>query len=422
MYLLMSSLRGNPEQRPNRGRTAPGRATVGLVLLCVLLLALGGWPVWAEEPIRVISSQASYAFSESLTFTLQAQSASPIVEVVLFYGRQGTPLVRRIYPAFTPGTEVRLKHVEALEAGQFAPGTTMRYYWYLRTRQGDRLLTDAQTFVYTDSRFSWQTLAGERVDLWWYGQGKARAETLLARADAAVERLERDIGVAVAQRPQVYVYNAQKDMRQALIARSQGYDESITTLGVAVDERTLLLLGPHADAEVTVAHELSHIVVGLATDNPYTDLPRWLDEGLAMYAEGALPAHNRQALERAIRADQVFTLRSMTSYTGRAEQVDLFYGQAYSIVDFMLRTYGREKMRALLAIFARGALQEDALRQAYGFGLEDLERAWRASVGLGPRTPQPRATLKERSSLVLPWRAPLWSAQVWSCGLSLARG
>jgi hypothetical protein len=44
---------------------------------------------------------------------------------------------------------------------------------------------------------------------------------------------------------------------------------------------------------------LSHIVVGLATKNPFGDLPRWLDEGLAMYAEGELPARNRRALEQA---------------------------------------------------------------------------------------------------------------------------
>lgn len=411
MYPLPSCPRLNPRNRL-------GHVLGGLVCVCLLLLA-AGMPAWAEEPIRVISNQASYVFSESLTFTLQAQSTNPIVEVILFYGRQGIPLVRRIYPSFTPGTDVRLKHVEALEAGQFAPGTTLRYYWRLRTRQGDQVITEVKTFEYTDSRFTWQMLTGKRVDLWWYGQGKARAETLLARADAAVERLERDIGVAVAQRPQVYVYNSSKDMRPALVARSQGYDESVTTLGVAMDERTLLLLGPHGDAEATVAHELSHIVVGLATDNPYTNLPRWLDEGLAMYAEGELPAHNRQALERAIRADQVFSLRSMTSYTGRAEQVDLFYGQAYSIVEFMLREYGREKMQALLGVFARGALQEDALRQVYGFGLEELEQAWRASVGLKPRI---KSAPTQRSRLLSVQFAYLWPIPIVSLGVSPAKG
>lgn len=76
----------------------------------------------------------------------------------------------------------------------------------------------------------------------------------------------------------------------------------------------------------------------------------------------------------------------MTSYSGQASQVDLFYGEAYSLVSFMLDEFGRAKMQALLAVFAEGALQEQALQQVYGMGVDELETLWRASLGLGPRS------------------------------------
>jgi hypothetical protein len=171
---------------------------------------------------------------------------------------------------------------------------------------------------------------------------------------------------------------------------------------VAVDEYTLLLLGAHRDVLKTAAHELSHIVVGIATDNPYIALPRWLDEGLAMYAEGELRDDNRYALEDAIKADRLLSVRSMTSYSGRASDVDLFYGQAHSIVSFMLDSFGRARLHDLLDAFSEGMRQEDALMRVYGFGLDELDDRWRASLGLEPR----RRSGAFRAPLPAPGRIP----------------
>lgn len=349
--------------------------------------------------IAVDSSEHAYVFSQSLTFRLAAHADAPITKAILFYGREGGPLFRRIYPDFESGAQVRIEHVETLERGQYAPGTRLSYWWELVAQDGARAVTHAQVFEYTDTGQIWQTLPGQRIDILWYGSEEAKAKTLLGKGDEAVARLERDIGVPLEARVRVYVYNSARDMSKALSQRSSGYDERVTTLGVSVDEHTLLLLGNHRDANETIAHELSHIVVGLATDNPYNDLPRWLDEGLAMYAEGVLPSGNKRALEQGIRNNDLFSVRSMSSYTGQASKVDLFYGQAYSVVDYMLREYGRDKVRALLAVFSKGARQEDALQRVYGFGLDDLDARWRSSLGLAPRvrtTPTPGKSLLDR--------------------------
>jgi len=296
------------------------------------------------------------------------------VEVILFYGMQGRPIVRRIYPGFAPGKEVKISHTEPVEPGQFAPGTRLRAWWRLSTQDGALLTTETHIFEYTDTSRQWRTLTGAQVDLFWYGREESRARDLLAKAHTALDRLRSDMGVPSLKRIRIYVYT-----------RSESYDERVLTLGVAMDEHTMLLLGSHRDVFKTVAHELSHIVVGIATDNPYTDLPRWLDEGLAMWAEGELPADNRHALEDAIEADQLLSIRSMTSYSGRASDVDLFYGQAYSIVQFLLDEFGRAKLHDLLAAFAEGMRQEDALMRVYGFWLDELDDRWRVSLGLEPR-------------------------------------
>jgi len=381
MCPLMIWRKWNPDRSAH-----PRRWALMLALLIAVSLGIARGAS-AQSPIEVISSQQDYEFSQSLDFSLVAKSASPIVDVTLFFGRQGERLVRRVYPDFQPGPSVNVAYQEELESGQYAPGTVFRVWWQLKTDDGATLTTEPQTFEYTDRNQDWQKLAGQRVDLFWYGREQANAKKLLERAEEAISRLESDIGIVVEHRVRIYVYNSQNDMSRALSPRSAGYDDRVLTLGVAVGEDALILLGTHRDSEMIVAHELSHIVVGLATDNPYAGLPRWLDEGLAMYAEGEMPEDNQRALDQGVKDDALLSVRSMTSYSGQASQVDLFYGQAYSIVDFLLQEYGRDKLHELLAVFAKGSRQEDALQQVYGYGLDELDTRWRASLGLGPRRP-----------------------------------
>lgn len=352
--------------------------------------------------MRILSRKNDYIFSEFLQFSLEAEAEEPITEVVLFYGQMDEPLVRRIYPPFTPGQSVHVEHTETLDAGQFAPGTRLRTWWELHT--ADTVFeTTTEEFIYTDNNHDWHKVTGPRVDVYWYDGGESRAEHLVTSAEDTLSRLESEVGVAVEEHISIYVYNDRQDMQRAISLRAAGYDERVVTLGMAIGEDTLLLLGPHRDVELTMAHELSHIVVGLSTDNPYTDLPRWLDEGLAMYAEGELSASNQRALDRAIREDALLSVRSMTSYTGRANEVDLFYGQAHSIVTFLLDEYGREHMQQLLHHFSTGMRQEEALQRTYGFGLQGLDDRWRESVGLEPRAqpiedPSPRPKEEEREN------------------------
>ena len=365
--------------------SAPWPRLIGALLALVALACLLASPALAAEPVQVRRNEVSYTFSESIDFELELQSEQVVEHITLFYGIDGEPLLRRIYPAYTPGSVIAIEHLEELDSGQFAPGQTLRYFWRIELADDSLVETPVNRFVYQDDRFEWRSLSGAIIDLHYYGNARKQAADLLVTAQEAQARLSQDVGVATDRRLQIYLYNSARDMNGALAQRSAVYDSRVTTLGVAVSEDTLLLLGADDNVKLTISHELSHLIVGLATDNPYAGLPRWLDEGLAMYAEGQLPRANRLALEQAVRDDALLSIRSMSSYSGQAEQVDLYYGAAYSIVDYMLQDHGRDKMRELLRIFGEGALQEDALRQVYGLGLAELDAAWRDSLGLDPR-------------------------------------
>jgi acyl-CoA-binding protein len=128
-------------------------------------------------------------------------------------------------------------------------------------------------------------------------------------------------------------------------------------------------------------HELTHVVTKVAGVGPYGDLPAWLDEGTAMYAQSEPGAGFTNALERAVDKDQLMSVRSMTSPTGDPDKITLFYGEAWSLVSFLVDEYGEEKFARLYAIFKDGSTTDNALQQVYGFDQDGLEDAWRASLG-----------------------------------------
>ena len=365
------------------------------LLLLLLAPLLPGYVLAEQSGIQIVESSHRTEFAAEIAFDLVAASDAPIDRVAIYRQLVGQVVRARSEIDVQPAKRVEANFVWELEPGELKLGSEISYSWVIENVTGESITTEPIVFSYTDDRFQWQRILREEIHVEFYGSDRGRAEEILAAAWEAAQRLKQDTGVVLEKPITIYVYANQADMRAALSSRGSVYDERTTTLGVAAGDDTLILLGSHSDVIQTVAHEMSHIVVGLATDNPYTDLPRWLDEGLAMYAEGALPRDNERALQRAVGRDQLISIRSLSAYVGDPDQVDLFYGEVYSLVAFMLDSYGKDRMADLLGVFRTGILAEDAVQQVYGFGLDQLDAEWRVSLGLRPRG---ETSVDERSS------------------------
>jgi len=353
--------------------------------LAILLLASVSWVALAQEGIVVTSNTYKSHFAEEIVFRLEARSGSEIEKVVLLYRIGGEKVINRGYPDFTPGREVIAEYIMDVQRGEIPPFAEIEYFWRIEDAAGNKLDTEPVSFVYEDDRFRWQSLTQGKVTLYWYDADKAFAQRLLDVALESLARLEEEVGVELEEPVKLVVYRSKADMLGALAPRGRVFEAEVITLGTVVSKDTVLLHGTHREVERTIAHELTHVVVHLATENPYAGLPAWLDEGLAMYNEGELPAANRKALERAIRENRLISVRSLTAPTGKPEEINLFYGEAYSVVEFLLKTYGKEKMMELLAVFKEGAAYDDALMRVYGFDQDGLDARWRESLGLPPR-------------------------------------
>ena len=191
------------------------------------------------------------------------------------------------------------------------------------------------------------------------------------------------------------------------------------TGGVAFARYGIIAIGIDPDnllwGKRSIAHELTHLVVHQMTSNPYIDLPTWLDEGLAMYTEGTLGVGFVDYLDKAITQDSLISVRSLSSpFSAYAEESYLSYAQSYSLVEFLIASYGQGKMLELLTTFSQGSGYDGALEKVYGFDMDGLDALWQDYVvnryrNAGVKTTTVSPALILDSGLAAQSRAWEWS-------------
>ena len=360
-----------------------------LVLLGLAVLFVGtvvSPAASAQGAIEVTATNVVNSFPDEVVFRLSAHSQATIEEVTLNY--QILPDVVTAYgrPDVTPAERVQVDfHLKANDPPRsyLAPGAQIDYFWEIEDDAGNTLTTEPATFVYEDIRFSWQSVSDGNLTVYWYAGSHSSAVSSLEVARDTLDEMSALLGATVDYPVKVWIYDRYQDMLPALVRRSEAHEQRVIVLGERVASDTVLMQGEGADD--TLRHELTHVVTHVAGEGPYGSLPTWLDEGTAMYGQSEPGEGFTSALDRAVERDSVLSVRSMTSATGDPGKVSLFYGQAWSLVDFLIETHGPVKFAELFATFKEGSTVDKALLKVYGFDQGGLEDAWRASLDLPPR-------------------------------------
>lgn len=134
----------------------------------------------------------------------------------------------------------------------------------------------------------------------------------------------------------------------------------------------------------TLWHEIAHtMAIGVSNHH----VPRWLTEGLSVYEEGRgrpewgremelafLSAFEEEVLLSLEEIDRGFT---RPSYPG---QVMLSYFHAGKVIGFIADEFGFDAIVSILQGLAAGETQEDAIREATGIEMSELDRRFGEDV------------------------------------------
>jgi len=233
-----------------------------------------------------------------------------------------------------------------------------------------------------DNRYDWRSLTEGKVTIYWYKGDDSFAGELMAVAQGALAWLAEDTGAELEKPVKIFIYANSQDLRESMIFPQEW------TGGVAFPRYGIIAIGIAPDdldwGSRAIAHELTHLVIHQVTFNPYNDLPTWLDEGLAMKAEGELSEAFASVLHKAEKEDNLVSVQSLSSpFSAYAEESYLAYAESYSLVAFLIDSYGHEKMFKLLGTFRQGSGYDEALEMVYDFDMDGLDAQWRASLKVG---------------------------------------
>ena len=338
-----------------------------------------------EADFEVSVSEATLQLPDSISFHLEGSGERAIEVVDVEFGTEhvfscASSSYWTARTDFEADEEVSVTwDWDMRRSGSMPPGALIWWRWRVEDELGQEFRTSREETVFTDDRFEWQSHTDGHITYYWYAGGDDFGQRLADGARDGLETLE--LGRELVAPIKAFVYESAGDVQGAILF-AQAW-----TGGLAFVGHNILLIAVHPDEFEEqlqgVIHELAHLLVEEVTFNCFGGLPTWLNEGLAVYAEGRLPDFQQRALDEAIANDALISLQSLNSSFPAADTgATLSYAQSYSLVNYLIDTYGWPKMQELLAVFAQGSTDAKAIEQVYGWDYDALESAWRQSLGL----------------------------------------
>jgi hypothetical protein len=352
------------------------------LLLCLGLILISSQSLEAEGEIAVVESNSHYEFGQQISFHLEASSASGITQVILSFRATGDATTTVEHPQFVAGPSVTVDHTYNLQDRYIKPFSLIEYWWTINDAAGHRLTTEVQTFSYDDNRFTWQSLTGEGVTVYWYQGIEAFGQAALDVAVGAVPRISADLGVGAPQPIRAFLYANLSDLEGALPPTGrewvggQAYPELGTFVAaIPPDDRSL------SNMRRVIPHEITHLLVYQVAGGSLGYVPSWLNEGLATLSEELPDPEAAIVLETALSQGGLVPLETLCGpFPLDTSEARLSYAQSGSVVSFIRDRYGRQGLARLINAYADGASCRGGVERALGVSLEGLETQWRASL------------------------------------------
>jgi len=359
-----------------------GRRLASTAVFVAALIATAAAPGDVAAAATFGTPTAVARWGEAVTFRQPVVlDEEPLrVEIVIeSSGDTGAFVTEVPTPASGPST---LLYTIDVAAGGYLPNTPFRARWRVTYPDGSTDLGPRVNTTYEDTRFDWRTSTGSIVRVHWYDGDAAFGARALRIGEEAVAKVAVLLGVTEREPVDFFVYADKGSFYDAL---GPGARENV---GGQADPgiRTLFaLIKPDQIGDgwvgIVIPHELTHLVLGTAVANPYHHLPRWLDEGVAVYLAQGYDASDRSTVDGAARDAELMPLDALIAqFPTTAQRFGLAYAESVSAVDYLVRTYGTDGLVRLVRLYAGGPSDDEAFATALGVDAAQFGQAWLAEL------------------------------------------
>lgn len=357
---------------------------VGVVGLGLSLVPRG---VAAFDGFGTPSAEATYGRGIEFTVDLAGGAPDRLELLIRTPGSDGWFVV----PVEAAGTEAR--YLWDTSVDHLTPNTLVTYRWRGISEGGEPTVSDEATVRYEDDRpeLDWQRERLGEATVHWYGAAEGQALRFGELTAQGVARAEELLGTRLAGPVDVFVYESREDFFGALGPGAREW----TGAAAFSELRTIFMwnssqAGSQAYLERAMVHEVAHIVFHDATDNPYHEPARWVNEGIATWSETSSAADERAIVELEANGGGLFAFDAITEQFPIGERGGrLSYAQGTTMIDLIVRDHGEEALARLSAAYRDGASDAEALEAATGRPAEELYATFFAEFGV--EAPEPIA-------------------------------
>ncbi len=361
-------------------------ATITIVFVLTILcpnLFIHGQVHTDEPPKRFLNESLNHEinFPNEITFIINGYSQADLRQLTLNYQIGESKVTGYIH------SEIKQEMVGKAFSGlsklstsgnSYIPsGVRIKYYFEGRDMNGNQYVSLTKEFDYLNPDYQWHDTQVGAMTIFWHGFQHLDVAKSGEKAYVAIQEAAAISNLQEIEPFRAVIINNPREAAEAFPTVSDASLKDGLYGGFAFKDYGVFLIGGIGTDGLT--HEGTHIVIGQSVDSPFTKMPAWLNEGLAMYFESS--DHGRLAIaERAYLNGELMPLSSMGSVPGRPADVRIFYAHSQAVVKHMVDKFGKVKMSELLANLGTGLSIDTAIKKTYGMTIEDLDSDWKKGV------------------------------------------
>lgn len=214
----------------------------------------------------------------------------------------------------------------------------------------------------------------------YHPSSRERVQSLIAQAAAVKADLIERLGFPVLSQVRVMIARSTGEM-ETFAPPGAPYPEYAA--GVAYSELGLVLLtlspvhpGEELNLDEVFRHELAHVALHDAVGGQ--SVPRWFNEGFAVFASGESSFVRMKTLSMATVGGSLIPLHELdVSFPRDETSVGVAYAEAVDVLRFLVRREDQHRFRALIGELREGKAFEQSVKEAYSIDLATLEYEWR---------------------------------------------
>ena len=347
-------------------------------LIFIFFFSISGNNYIYADQENVIGFGVQSEIPQGIRFNIELNDYENIQDIQVKFKIDGRKSFQYEYLKLPKGNESIDHFFSTLQSSRYMPpGSKIEYYFEIFNKDGSSFKTEKKYDVLLDSRFNWDIVQGEIVDVYYHGPVSRRAKNVLEACDKSVKDISELLGVESNDRISLVMYNNYSEMFDVVVKKSQTQAGSLITEGQAfATENIVIVDGGSRSALGVSTHEITHIIVARATKDSYTGVPLWLNEGLAEYGNIEPDSGYDRYLEWAVDTNRLFPFSSLNRFPGNPNLTLVAYGQSRSFIEYLVKQYPKQNMKNLMKGISDRKSFDESFLAAYGKNLNDIERDW----------------------------------------------